>query len=91
MGHLEGTQVVEALQQLSPDQREVMLLSMVAGLSAPEVATALGKTVGEVKALRQRGMASLARILGLRSSEQPQERPSSLDPGHLTSQEEHQR
>jgi RNA polymerase sigma factor (sigma-70 family) len=66
MRHLEGTQVVAALQQLSPDQREVLLLSMVAGLTAPEVATALGKTVGEVKALRHRGLAGLARVLGLR-------------------------
>jgi RNA polymerase sigma factor (sigma-70 family) len=64
-GHLEGTQLVAALQQLSPDQREVMLLSMVAGLTAPEVAAALGKTVGEVKALRHRGLAALARGLGL--------------------------
>jgi RNA polymerase sigma factor (sigma-70 family) len=64
MGHLEDTQVVEALQQLSPDQREVLLLSMVSGLTAPEVAAALGKTVGEVKALRHRGLAAL-RGLGL--------------------------
>jgi RNA polymerase sigma factor (sigma-70 family) len=56
---------VAALQHLSPDQREVMLLSMVAGLTAPEVAAALGKTVGEVKALRHRGLAALARGLGL--------------------------
>ena len=57
-----------ALQQLSPDQREVLLLTMVAGLTTPEVATALGKTVGEVKALRHRGLAALARVLDLRSS-----------------------
>jgi RNA polymerase sigma factor (sigma-70 family) len=68
MGHLEDTQVVEALQQLSPDQREVLLLSMVSGLTAPEVAAALGKTVGEVKALRHRGLAALAGVLDLRSS-----------------------
>jgi RNA polymerase sigma factor (sigma-70 family) len=68
MRHLDGTQVVAALQQLSPDQREVLLLSMVAGLTAPEVATALDKTVGEVKALRDRGLAALARVLSLRSS-----------------------
>jgi DNA-binding NarL/FixJ family response regulator len=91
MGYPEDTQVVEALQQLSPNQRDVLLLSMVAGLTAPEVATALGKTAGEVKALRHRGLASLARVLGLRSPEQSQEHPSSLDPDHLTSQEEHQR
>jgi RNA polymerase sigma factor (sigma-70 family) len=68
MGHLEGTQVVAALQQLSPDQREVMLLSMVVGLTVPEVATAVGKTVGEVKALRHRGLAALAEVLDLRNS-----------------------
>ena len=68
MGHLEDTQVVAALQQLSPDQREVMLLSMVVGLTVPEVATAVGKTVGEVKALRHRGLAALAEVLDPRSS-----------------------
>jgi RNA polymerase sigma factor (sigma-70 family) len=68
MRHLEDTQVVAALQQLSPNQREVMLLSMVAGLTAPEVAGIVGKTIGQVKALRQRGLAALAEVLGLRSS-----------------------
>ena len=91
MRHLEGTQLVAALQQLSPDQREVMLLSMVAGLTAPEVATALGKTVGAVKALRHRGLASLTRGLGLRSPDQSQERLSPLDPDYLASHEKYQR
>jgi RNA polymerase sigma factor (sigma-70 family) len=68
MRHLEGTQLVAALQHLSPDQREVLLLSMVAGLTTPEVAAALGKTVGEVKALRHRGLAALAGVLDFRSS-----------------------
>jgi RNA polymerase sigma factor (sigma-70 family) len=68
MGHLEDTQVVAALQQLSPEQREVMLLSVVAGLTVPEVAAIVGKTVGEVKALRHRGLAALAEVLDLRSS-----------------------
>jgi hypothetical protein len=39
---------------------------MVSGLTAPEVAAALGKTTGAVKALQHRGLASLARVLGLR-------------------------
>ena len=68
MGHLDDTQVVAALQQLSPDQREVMLLTMVAGLTVPEVATAVGKTIGAVKALRHRGLAALADVLDPRSS-----------------------
>jgi DNA-binding NarL/FixJ family response regulator len=89
-GHLEGTKLVAALQQLSPEQREVLMLQMVAGLTVPEVATALGKTVGEVKALHHRALAGLARVLGSRNPEQPQERPSSLDPDHLARQEKHQ-
>jgi DNA-directed RNA polymerase specialized sigma24 family protein len=81
-----------ALQQLSPDQREVLLLRMAAGLTAPEVAAALHKTTGAVKALQHRGLASLARVLGLRS---PHESPAppypSLDPARLSSKEEQER
>jgi RNA polymerase sigma-70 factor, ECF subfamily len=52
-----------ALQQLPADQREVLLLMMAAGLTAPEVAGVLNKTPGAVKALQHRGLASLARLL----------------------------
>jgi RNA polymerase sigma factor (sigma-70 family) len=90
-GHPEGTQLVAALRQLPFHQREVLMLQLVAGLTAPEVATALGMTVGQVKALRHRGQANLARVLGLRSLDQLHERPSSLDPDHLANQKEHHR
>ena len=89
-GQLEGTQLVAALQQLSAEQREVLMLQLVAGLTVPEVATALGKTTNAVKALQHRGLASLARVLGLRSLEELQECPSSLHPDHLTTQEKRQ-
>jgi RNA polymerase sigma factor (sigma-70 family) len=59
---LEHT-LVAALAQLPPDQREVLLLRMSGGLTAPEVAAVLGKTTGAVKALQHRGLASLARLL----------------------------
>ena len=86
---LEGSRVMGALRELSPDQREVLLLRMAGGMTAPEVAAVLGKTTGAVKALQHRGLASLARVLGLRSPDEPQERPyPSPDPGRLTSQEE---
>jgi RNA polymerase sigma-70 factor, ECF subfamily len=86
---LEGGRVLRALQELSPDQREVLLLRMAAGMTAPEVAELLGKTTGSVKALQHRGLNSLARVLGLRSLREPQERPyPSPDPDRLTSQEE---
>jgi RNA polymerase sigma-70 factor, ECF subfamily len=86
---LEGARVLAALRELSSDQREVLLLRMAGGLTAPEVAASLGKTTGAVKALQHRGLASLARVLGLRSPRESQERPyPSPDPGRLTSQEE---
>jgi len=86
---VEGTRVLAALRELSSDQREVLLLRMAGGLTAPEVADILGKTTGAVKALQHRGLASLARVLGLRSPQESQERPyPSPDPGRLTSQED---
>jgi RNA polymerase sigma-70 factor (ECF subfamily) len=89
---LEGSRVMAALAELSPDQREVLLLRMAGGLTAPEVADTLGKTTGAVKALQHRGLASLARVLGLRSPHEAQERPyPSPDSGRLTSQEEEER
>jgi RNA polymerase sigma-70 factor (ECF subfamily) len=92
MERLEGTRVLAALRELSHDQREVLLLRMAGGLTAPEVADILGKSTGAVKALQHRGLASLARVLGLRSPQEPRERPyPSPDPGRLTSQEEEER
>jgi RNA polymerase sigma-70 factor, ECF subfamily len=90
---LEGSRVLVALGELSPDQREVLLLRMGAGLTASEVAETLGKTTGAVKALQHRGLTSLARALGrLRSPRETQERPyPSPDPARLPSQEEEER
>jgi RNA polymerase sigma-70 factor, ECF subfamily len=93
MERLEGSRVLAALGELSPDQREVLLLRMGAGLTAPEVAETLGKTTGAVKALQHRGLASLARVLGgLRSPRETQKRPYlSPDPARLPSQEDEER
>jgi len=53
------------------------------------VASVLGKTTGAVKALQHRGLASLARVLGLRSPDETPQRPyPSPDPDRLTSQED---
>jgi RNA polymerase sigma factor (sigma-70 family) len=86
---LEESRVLAALQQLSPDQREVLLLRMAAGMTPPEVAATLHKTTGAVKALQHRGVASLVRLLGRRDPHDPSDPPySSPDPDHLTSQEQ---
>lgn len=60
----DAADVRAALAQLSPDQREVLVMRVVAGLSAQEIAATTGRTVGAVKALQHRGLDSLGRILG---------------------------
>jgi RNA polymerase sigma factor (sigma-70 family) len=86
---LEGSRVVAAMRELSPDQREVLLLRMAGGLTAPEVAAILGKTTGAVKALHHRGLASLAKVLGLQSTASTSERPFlAPDPDHPARQEQ---
>ncbi|MFP5317384.1 MAG: RNA polymerase sigma factor [Acidimicrobiia bacterium] len=46
---------------LAPDQRDVVLLRMVAGMTIDEVAEALGKAPTAVKALQRRGVEALRR------------------------------
>jgi len=46
---------------LVPDQRDVLLLRMLAALTVDEIADALGKSPGAVKALQRRGLAALRR------------------------------
>lgn len=52
------------LDQLTPDQREVILLRLVADLSLHEVADVVGKRVGTVKSLQRRGLDALRRSWG---------------------------
>lgn len=52
-----------ALFQLTPDQRQVIVLKYLEGMSNKEVAAALEKTVGAVKSLQNRGLASLKRLI----------------------------
>lgn len=86
---VEGERVLAALRQLSPDQREVLLLGMAAGLTTPEVAAIVGKTTGAVKALRHRGVARLARMLGVTDDTSSREPPSgSSEFARLTSRGE---
>jgi RNA polymerase sigma factor (sigma-70 family) len=46
---------------LAPDQRDVLLLRMVAALTVEEIAEALDKSPGAVKALQRRGVAAIRR------------------------------
>lgn len=55
--------VLRAIERLAPDQREVMLLRLVGGLTSAEVAEIVGKTVGAVKQLQHRALLSLGKQL----------------------------
>lgn len=47
------------MDELTPPQRDVLLLRIFAGLTLEEVATAMGRRVGAVKALQRRGLEAV--------------------------------
>ena len=51
--------VRDLVAQLSPDQQDVVLLRIVGDMTVEEVATAIGKRPGAVKALQRRALANL--------------------------------
>jgi RNA polymerase sigma factor (sigma-70 family) len=55
--------VRELCEALVSDQRDVLLMRLLGGLTVEEVARALDKTPGAVKALQRRGYAAIARRL----------------------------
>lgn len=55
--------LVDALQQLTADQREVLLLRFVADLSLDAAAEVLGRNVNATKQLQHRGLRSLRQVL----------------------------
>jgi RNA polymerase sigma factor (sigma-70 family) len=60
---LAHDEVRDMLAVLSPDQRDVVLLRIVADLSVEDVARMMGKREGAVKALQHRALAALRRHL----------------------------
>ncbi len=53
----------DALRRLPPEQREVLVLRHIAGLSPGEIAERLGKTEGSVHGLHHRGRGALQEAL----------------------------
>jgi RNA polymerase sigma-70 factor (ECF subfamily) len=68
---MSADSAMELLLGLTPDQRSVIALRVIADLSLAETAGILGKSVGAVKALQKRGLERLRRHL-----EQPVSSPS---------------
>ena len=60
---LLAEQVTAALWQLTPDQRQVITLKYLEGLSNEETANVVNKPVGAVKSLQHRALAALQRQL----------------------------
>lgn len=60
---IEHAQVREALANLTPEQRHVILLKFVEGLDNEDIAAALSKPVGAIKSLQHRAIGALRRHL----------------------------
>jgi RNA polymerase sigma-70 factor (ECF subfamily) len=60
---LEIDRVAAILAELSPDQRDVVLLRVIGDLSIEEVARVVGKRTGAVKQLQRRGLAAARKVL----------------------------
>jgi RNA polymerase sigma-70 factor (ECF subfamily) len=61
----ERQEVCAALEQLTPEQREVLLLRFVEERSPTEVAVLTGRSVGAVKVMQHRAVRALARMCGV--------------------------
>jgi RNA polymerase sigma-70 factor (ECF subfamily) len=48
---------------LTPEQRQVIVLRFLEGLTTREIAQVMEKSIGSVKAQQHRGLAALQRIL----------------------------
>lgn len=69
---VEATQAARALEQLRPEQRHVLVLSTVGGLSHGEIAAQTGMPLGTVKAHARRGLLSIrAALSGVDQGERP--------------------
>ncbi len=63
LAHLGQDRVEQLLATLTPDQRHVLALRVIADLSLEQVAEIVGKPLGAVKALQHRALATLRRSL----------------------------
>ena len=63
LAHLGDERVGQLLATLTPDQRQVLALRVVADLSIEQVGALMGKPVGAVKSLQHRALGSLRRTI----------------------------
>jgi len=61
----EAERAMRALHQLRPEQRQVLELGLLQGLSQSEIAVRLGLPLGSVKSLMRRGMMKIRDIMNI--------------------------
>jgi len=64
LGRVDRERLWRAVTALPEAQRQVVAMRLAGGLSAPEIAKAVGKPVGAVKALQHRALVNLTKALG---------------------------
>jgi RNA polymerase sigma-70 factor (ECF subfamily) len=62
---VEAKEAYKALQQLRPEQKQVLHLSIIQGMSHQEIADATGMPLGTVKTHARRGLIQAREIMGL--------------------------
>ena len=61
MRNLGDSEVRDVVSRLSPDQRDVLFLRVLVGLSIQDVAAVVGKSPGAVKSLQSRAIGAIRR------------------------------
>jgi RNA polymerase sigma-70 factor (ECF subfamily) len=69
---VEAKEAAEAMQELRPEQRRILHLSIVQGYSHQEIADALQMPLGTVKTHARRGLMQVRDILGLETKGEAQ-------------------
>ena len=59
----DGEQVWEGVRRLRGDQRQVIVMRFIDGLSYPDIARVLGKSIGAVRVIQHRALCALRRRL----------------------------
>ena len=70
---VEAKEAAKALHTLRPEQRQVLQLSIITGLSHQEISDATGMPLGTVKTHARRGLLQVREFLGLGNAENDKE------------------
>ena len=60
---LDADLIARALAQLTPDQRQVIVMKFIEGLDNEQIAQSMDKREGAIRALQMRALMSLRRVL----------------------------